>query len=183
MVKCDWRRVQREITFHVSEADVLHAYRLWYWRRMRSGTALPIYLIAALLVGGIVAAIARQAGGVAGGMAAFGGLVGACLGAGGMIALSLAGIRVSVRKAYAQQRMLREAYTVTWDEAGITVTTATSHNHHPWSDFHGWCEDAHILLLFQSDSAINFIPQTAASPAQKADFLALLHHHVGAKPR
>ena len=72
------------------------------------------------------------------------------------------------RRTYAQAAILRESFTVSWDETGLDSRTRRTVNIVPWEDYIGRREDAHVLLFYQTDTMFQFLPTRVLSPAQAA---------------
>ena len=71
-----------------------------------------------------------------------------------------------VARHYRQQASLRQAYSVSWDDAGLLAETAQSRTLVRWPDYVRRREDAATVLLYQSDLLFQFLPKRAFTAAQ-----------------
>ncbi|MBT0669317.1 YcxB family protein [Novosphingobium profundi] len=73
------------------------------------------------------------------------------------------------RAIYTQQKSLHVTTTVEWNDAGIAFTSAKGQTHFVWDDFTRIDADEKVVLLWQSDAVMNFIPTRVLTPVQLGD--------------
>lgn len=73
------------------------------------------------------------------------------------------------RAIYAQQKSLHGTTTVEWNDSAISFNSIKGQSKFDWNDFIGIHTGNHIVLLKQSDAAMNFIPTRALSREQVMD--------------
>ena len=72
------------------------------------------------------------------------------------------------RRYYGQAAILRQPFTVSWDEVGLDSRTPRSTSTTPWDAYVGRREDASTMLFFQTDALYQFLPKHALTAAQVA---------------
>lgn len=70
------------------------------------------------------------------------------------------------RRYYNQAAILRQPFTVSWDEAGLDSRTPRSTSTTPWDAYVGRREDSSTMLFFQTDALFQFLPKHALTAAQ-----------------
>jgi hypothetical protein len=161
----------RSVTFTASEADVLGAQRL---HMSVTNIVRSAFIVAAFLAA--LATFAMVFGGAAAGdqnglrsVVVTDTLIVAGLITCYVVYLNF-GLPRTVKKYYAEQKTLRDEYTVTWSEAGVIITTSSSRMEHSWSDFLRWAQNNQLVLLYQSSRGFNILAKRAFSPEQLDDF-------------
>lgn len=64
-----------------------------------------------------------------------------------------------VHRTFVQQKAFHEAIDVEWTEEGITFRSSRGFGNYSWDDFLDAVEDRDVIILFQSDELMNFIPK------------------------
>lgn len=99
-------------------------------------------------------------------------LVGAILGGaiGGVVGASVVRyvyVPCRARRIFDQQKSLNRAYSVSWDNSGLSLTDETGQINIRWSDFIKYKGSHELMLLYQSDVAFNMLPKKAFSSDQQ----------------
>ncbi|WP_174297311.1 YcxB family protein [Sphingomonas bacterium] len=70
------------------------------------------------------------------------------------------------RRYYNQAAILRQPFTVSWDEAGLDSRTPRSTSTTPWDAYVGRREDPSAMLFLQTDALFQFLPKHALTAEQ-----------------
>lgn len=156
-------------TFNTSADDLLAAYRLNLKAKLRAKRAQRNFLVGGLAVGVLCAAAAwiwpfaplliAAAIGVAYWMLFLTAVFGAAY------------LRLprQSRTIYAQQKSLHGTTTVQWNEKGITFKSVKGQSSFGWDDFTRIDASNDVILLWQSDAVMNFIPARVLTDDQVMD--------------
>jgi hypothetical protein len=152
------------VTVKLDKSDYLTAIALnskWSSKKklLISGLILAIFLLAWLSWNANETSLA---GAILGG--AIGGLVGASL-------VRYVYVPWRARRIFDQQKSLHRAYSVSWDDSGLSLIDETGQSNIRWSDFIKYRGSHELVLLYQSDVMFNMLPKKAfSSDEQFQDF-------------
>lgn len=74
-----------------------------------------------------------------------------------------------IRRRFAQDKLLRQPVTATWDAEIYEAEQPGAHNRIPWPDYVKWREDRHLFLFFVSDFNYQILPKRALNQEQIED--------------
>lgn len=163
------------LTFHVhlTEADVLAAYRLhrrtapawrWLFRILVLAIALELVLGVWLYLNGGAWRLP---------------LIVVVLAVAVILLDRLVIFPRRIRRIYREQRALQLPWTVAVTDRGMESRSELGEGTTPWDMVIGWTQDADMILLYQSRVLFHMIPKRVfESPAQLDDALALLRKRV-----
>ncbi|WNJ93369.1 YcxB family protein [Bosea sp. 685] len=81
---------------------------------------------------------------------------------------------IIIRRRFRQDKLLRQAGTVNWDEEAYTVEQPGIYNRIQWGDYSKWREDRHVFVLFRSDYTYQVLPKRVLAREQIEDIQRLL---------
>ena len=148
----------QEIRFHIEEADVVAAQKLWFqtsvrWRRLAIVAAI-------LIVAWLGAAIAGAGGDLSIVWPMVASIVlGAILFVVVLVVISYALFPRRARRLYRQHKAMRGEVALRWSATGIEITSALGDARLPWQIFHAWALDGATLILKQNDILFNLVPR------------------------
>ncbi|WP_155931534.1 YcxB family protein [Methylopila sp. 73B] len=70
-------------------------------------------------------------------------------------------IPFSARRTFAQQKLMQDEITMTWDAKRNVVQGAHGQSDLAWADHHAWLERGGMVLLYHSDRLFQFVPARA----------------------
>jgi hypothetical protein len=148
----------------LSEADLVHAFRLNARRPTLRPMILAAILIAALLTVLVAISPTARHTSTTGPLALM--LEGA-LALAGLLLLAVFLTRPMIFRALARRMLIQRAELmgpIRWefDEESIRHTTIHSDSHYPWPALRGWREDGSILLLYVADNLFYIVPKAQA---------------------
>jgi hypothetical protein len=143
-------------TLHVQldERDYVSATQAAARPSTRTVTLLAV-ASALVIVGAVVgwrAGYEREA--FIGGFVWCGALIGAWIG-------QIVSVTLTAKRVFRQQKGLRRAYEVSWNDVGLTVSSEDGQSTTRWADFHRDREFDDQFLLFLSDAMFLMIPKRA----------------------
>ena len=158
---------ERTILVQIGVEDYVAAQRLHTrWTRKR----VLISLCAA--VAGAVLLLLDQPWSFIAGCGLIGGV------AGGTVAFEIARryqIPRRARRLFAQQKNLQRPLTFSWDDEGLSWTSANGSGKTPWVDYLKWGQDERLFLLYHSDAMFQMLPKRAfVTAAQLQSFASCL---------
>lgn len=156
------------VRFRYTEADLIAANLAFYHASLRSvRTWLPGTVLTIMAIGAIVLVTRDDPGGAL--MPVIGGLVGAVV-VGVLIHLfNRRYLRRYAIRNFAQQRSLREEFTVTWDDNAFESRSATGSQRVAWGDLYRWTDSGGLVMLYLAERLYVALPRDALSEDQRAD--------------
>ncbi|WP_174278973.1 YcxB family protein [Sphingomonas bacterium] len=156
--------VADQIAFTPTLADVIAANRLFYrptrGRLILYGFVMVLGVLNLLM--SLLLPVGERSPQIAGGLALI------AIPIGWRVALSIWIVPYQARRYYQQAAILRQPFTVSWDEAGLDSRTPRSTSTTPWDGYIGRREDSLTMLFFQTDALYQFLPKHALTAAQVA---------------
>ena len=65
------------------------------------------------------------------------------------------------RLSYRRHKAIQRAYSLSWNELGVTTTNANATGLTPWADYRKWLEGRKLFLLYVSDRLFHLVPKRA----------------------
>lgn len=154
------------ISFWLSEADLHAVYRLHFKASFKT-RKMRVTLLSCFLFFAIVGMITAQDNGAIS-------LISSSLAyiVFGFIAIGIAwcvmylGLSRKARRIFLQQKSLHDKTEVSWSESELNFKSERGSTKYFWSDFVRIVEDRDMIVLYQSDNLMNFIPKRVLTSEQ-----------------
>lgn len=169
-----------QVTFTLTEADIVAGSRDWYRRALRHPRTKGAFYVATLVGALLGAAFALQGGAPAPRAAAFGALAGLAS-VTIFVAIRYATLPGQARRSFRQNRTSHQAFTYAWSDEGFSWVSETSTARIRWPDLYRWGEGRSAFLFAVSERGVHFVPRRALSEAEAADLLATAMSHGPAR--
>jgi hypothetical protein len=166
-----------EVMFTPVAEDYVALQRAVFARQLRSrrfvgrmaglfGCAVLAGVVFLFVMDGTItaASLAVVGGGIVGGFAALGIIIG-----GGWLLMPR-----RARRLFAQQRSLHHEMRLTLTPAGLKLDTVRANSFYPWDELPGWQLSHGMLLIYSNDQAAYYAPRRALSDTQRAQAVAIL---------
>ena len=83
-----------------------------------------------------------------------------------------------IGRVFKQQADLRKETTISWNDEKLSLRSINAHSDLPWNEFHQWCRNDRMLLIYRSELLFNFFPIDSQEKQSAADDIQA--HLVGA---
>lgn len=162
------------ITFTPQERDALIVQHLRMRGQLRSPRTLATYAAVIGIVGALCYWDNRQEGSMPAAWAAAGTMLVAAIGIILVLALCFIASRAQARRVFAERKAWRQPQDIAWNEQGFVLRTDAAQVQARWSDYLGWFETRHGVLLQATSLDLALLPARAFGPGQREDLIATL---------
>ncbi|WP_350019326.1 YcxB family protein (plasmid) [Rhizobium sp. ZPR4] len=81
---------------------------------------------------------------------------------------------VVIHRRFRQDKLLRQAAEISWNEEAYEVNQPGTHNRFAWTDYSKWREGRHTFLFFRSDYSYQVLPKRVLTQEQIDDISKIL---------